>query len=248
MQKHLLITTLGLMFSCQLSQAAIKLDRTRVIFSGNQKAISLNISNENDQLPYLAQGWIEDEHSEKLKKHLVVLPPVQRVEPGAKSLIRIEKLPDIQLLPQDRESVFYFSLREIPPKSNKENVLQLALQTKVKLFYRPEAILPKENDFWQERLEVKQAGSNLNITNPTPYYIVVLAVVNRTSPDLKQGKLIKGFDSVMIEPFGTTSIANVNSSKVGLVFIDDYGGRPEVIFDCTKNAEHCTSTGRVEIQ
>ncbi len=31
-------------------------------------------------------------------------------------------------LPQDRETVYYFNLREIPPKSNKPNTLQIALQ------------------------------------------------------------------------------------------------------------------------
>ncbi len=49
----------------QNTQAAIALDRTRVIFDGSQKSVSLNISNQNKQLPYLAQGWIEDEQGNK---------------------------------------------------------------------------------------------------------------------------------------------------------------------------------------
>ncbi|MEX6226452.1 fimbria/pilus periplasmic chaperone [Providencia hangzhouensis] len=38
-------------------------------------------------------------------------------------------MPTINELPQDRESLFYFNLREVPPKSDKDNVLQIALQT-----------------------------------------------------------------------------------------------------------------------
>ncbi len=122
----LLLSTLTLSLQ---AHAAIALDRTRVIFNGNEKNVSLNISNENNQLPYLAQGWIEDSSGKKITSPLVLLPPVQRVEPGERSVVKVQSLPAIKSLPQDRESVFYFSMREIPPRSEKSNVLQIALQT-----------------------------------------------------------------------------------------------------------------------
>ncbi|WP_223346554.1 fimbria/pilus periplasmic chaperone, partial [Escherichia coli] len=40
----------------------------------------------------------------------------------------------------DRESLFYYNVREIPPKSGKANTLQIALQTRIKLFWRPKAL------------------------------------------------------------------------------------------------------------
>jgi len=55
--------------------------------------------------------------------------------------VRITKTPVAERLPKDRESVFYFNLREIPPKSTKTNVMQLALPTQIKIFYLPEAIV-----------------------------------------------------------------------------------------------------------
>lgn len=55
---------LGFMTAWQV-QGAIALDRTRVIFDGDLKSVSLNISNQNKQLPYLAQGWLEDERGVK---------------------------------------------------------------------------------------------------------------------------------------------------------------------------------------
>ncbi len=116
--------------------AAIALDRTRVVFDGSEKSVSLNISNENKQLPYLAQGWIEDDKGNKITSPLTVLPPVQRVEANAKSQVKVQGLPAVNGLPQDRESLFYFNLREIPPRSDKPNTLQVALQTRIKLFYR----------------------------------------------------------------------------------------------------------------
>ena len=122
------------------ANAAVALDRTRVIFDGAAKSVSLRITNENKTLPYLAQGWVEDPQGKKITDPLVLLPPVQRIEPGEQSQIKVQSTAAIQRLPQDRESLFYFNLREIPPRSTKPNVLQIALQTRIKLFYRPEAI------------------------------------------------------------------------------------------------------------
>ena len=127
----------GGVFLSMPSQAAIALDRTRVIFDGGQQSVSLSVSNQNKQLPYLAQGWLEDEQGNKIQSPLTVLPPVQRIEPGKPSQVKIQALPAAKQLPQDRETLYYFNLREIPPKSNKPNSLQIALQTRIKLFYRP---------------------------------------------------------------------------------------------------------------
>ncbi|MCU6154331.1 fimbria/pilus periplasmic chaperone [Enterobacter hormaechei] len=41
---------------------------------------------------------------------------------------------------KNRESVFYFNLREIPPKNSRPNMLTLAMQTRRKVFFRPVAL------------------------------------------------------------------------------------------------------------
>ncbi|HBI10841.1 MAG TPA: molecular chaperone, partial [Franconibacter pulveris] len=51
--------------TAQQACAAIALDRTRVVYNGGEKSVSLNISNENKKLPYLAQAWIEDAQGNK---------------------------------------------------------------------------------------------------------------------------------------------------------------------------------------
>lgn len=77
------------------AQAAISLDRTRAIFNGGEKSMTLNVANDNKQLPYLAQAWIENEKQEKITTGpIVVTPPVQRLEPGAKSMVRLASTPD----------------------------------------------------------------------------------------------------------------------------------------------------------
>lgn len=97
-----LASVMSLILLSSAAQAAISMDRTRVVFDGGQKSISLNISNNNKQLPYLAQAWIENEEGKKIQSPLIVLPPVQRLEPGKSSQVKIESLPAIANLPQDR--------------------------------------------------------------------------------------------------------------------------------------------------
>ncbi|HHR6139491.1 MULTISPECIES: fimbria/pilus periplasmic chaperone [Providencia] len=227
---NLLVIILGFISLTEISNAAVSMDRTRIIFDGENKSTSLNIINNNQKSPYLAQGWIEDEHGKKITSPLVVLPPVQRLEPGKSSQIKIESLPAISNMPQDRESLFYFNMREIPPKSDKENTLQIALQTKVKLFYRPEKIAPVKNSSpWQEKLKLEKKGSVVFIKNPTPYYITIINAGANKNSDPKK------FAPIMIAPFSEENLG-MTDSQLGnspvITYINDYGGRPELTFNC----------------
>ncbi|MGP0907989.1 fimbria/pilus periplasmic chaperone [Serratia sp. CY81593] len=219
------------------AQAAIALDRTRVIFDGSVQSVSLSVSNQNKQLPYLAQGWLEDEQGNKIQSPLTVLPPVQRIEPDKPSQVKIQALPAAKLLPQDRETLYYFNLREIPPKSNKPNSLQIALQTRIKLFYRPAAIAPERNAApWQEQLTLSKQGDKYIVNNPTPYYVTIVDAASR-----KGMEGAKGFEPFMVPPKGnvplTISAGSVGGSPV-LTYINDYGGRPQLSFSCSGSA--CT--------
>ncbi|SPW48448.1 chaperone protein PapD [Escherichia coli] len=69
--------------------------------------MTLDISNDNKQLPYLAQAWIENENQEKIiTGPVIATPPVQRLEPGAKSMVRLSTTPDISKLPQEGNHCF----------------------------------------------------------------------------------------------------------------------------------------------
>lgn len=223
--------TLAILMSCFFvseSYGAISLDRTRAIFNGGEKTLTLNIANDNKVLPYLAQAWLEDNNYQKLSTGpLIATPLVQRVEPDGKSSVRISKTPDINKLPKDRESVFYFNLREIPPKSKKANVLQIALQTKIKLFYRPDSIRTKPNQIWQDKLVLEKKNNKINIKNPTPYYVTVVGMGSTRDKAIKDK-----FDSVMVAPFSDTLVKSINSQSIYLTYINDYGGTPTIKFTC----------------
>lgn len=229
---------LALLAMCLInnSKAAIGLDRTRVIFDGSKDAVSMNITNNNTELPYLAQGWIEDESGKKISTPLTVLPPVQRLEPGKNSQVKVQGLPAAKLLPQDRESVYYFNLREIPPRSDKTNTLQIALQTRIKLFYRPASIIPtqqQQSNPWQEKLTLTRQGDHYQVNNPTPYYVTLVDARNS-----KDGKTAADFEPLMVPPKGTLTLgpsAAALGSTPYLTYINDYGGRPILAFTCAGN-------------
>lgn len=218
------------------AQAAIALDRTRVVFDGSLNSVSLNINNQNKQLPYLAQGWIEDEQGNKIQSPLTVLPPVQRIEPEKASQVKIQALPTTKLLKQDRETLYYFNLREIPPKSTKANTLQIALQTRIKLFYRPAAIAIDQNGIApQEQLTLSRQGDKYVVNNPTPYYVTIVDAGSSKSAS------VKDFDPFMVPPKSslpmTVSAASVGNGPV-LTYVNDCGGRPKLSFRC--NGSTCT--------
>lgn len=212
------------------AQAAISLDRTRAVFDGSEKSITLEISNENKQHPYLAQSWLENEQGNKITTGpLVVTPPVQRLEPAAKSMLRVAATPDISKLPQDRETLFYFNVREIPPKSDKSNTMQIALQTKIKLFYRPQALQAKSGAVWQDQLVLNKVPGGYRIENPTPYYVTVVGL-GESEAKAKDPL----FKAVMLAPKSEQTVKVASSSNSPrLSYINDFGGRPVLEFYCS---------------
>lgn len=220
------------------SQAAIAFDRTRVIFNGGNKSETLSITNQNNKKPYLAQAWVESVDGKKITSPLLALPPLQRVEPGARSQIKVQATPEAGTLPQDRESLFYFNVREIPPKSDKPNTLQLALQTRVKMFYRPASlsIQPGMDEVFQKQITLQKQGDKYLINNPTGYFVTIIG-----AKATEEGALPSNFKPVMIQPKDSAEM-NISASALGahphLTFINDYGGRPQLVFNCS--GSRCT--------
>lgn len=234
MKKYSRVLIKVLIYSMTLLQAnnvwaAMSLDRTRVIYDAGSKSVSMSIRNESKELPYLAQAWLEDAAMNKISGPLVAIPPLQRVEPATSSQVRISVTDDTLNLPQDRESIFYFNLREIPPRSEIPNTMQIALQTKIKVFYRPRAIAATNDNHWINQLELRKAEHGMVIKNPTPYFITITALA-LGAPSAKDAV----FSPIMLPPKSATSLSIPVPAllKPSLTYINDYGGHQEVTFTC----------------
>jgi len=235
-KKRYYTLTLLLLLLVNQAYASISLDRTRVIYPGEVKSMSLNIRNNSTTLPYLAQAWLEDADGKKINSPFTILPPIQRLEPGMESLVKIQSLSGFSLLPQDKETLFYFNLREIPPRSDKPNSLQLALQTRIKFFYRPASLLTEASHNqspWQNKVTLQKIDDKYQLTNPTPYYVTIVAGSNGS-----KANQVDDFQPVMISPHSRTTV-NVDAARLGktpsFTYVDDFGGHRTLNYQCNNN-------------
>lgn len=216
--------------------AALSLDRTRLIVNEGQSAVSLRVNNRSKSDPYLAQGWIEGNEGNLVNQFMIV-PPVQRIEAGQYSIFRLQQLTNMLNLPKDRESIFYFNLREIPPKNKKENVLALAIQTTIKVFWRPKSLQVKKMDDTvpgMKDVTIVKSAAGYEVRNPTPYYL------SMTGLKLKEKIKISPF---MVPPKGTYTLkqgADKTATQLSLTTINDYGSPRILSFTCQNELCHIT--------
>lgn len=211
------------------AHAAIVPDRTRVILNEGEQAAIVTLSNKSDAYPYLVQSWLGDERGNRITTPLMVVPPLQRVEPKERNVLRIARMPGATL-PADRESVFYLNIREVPPKTDTPNALQIALHTQMKLFYRPAGVQPArdEDPTLPMTLRVDAAARKLVFDNPTPYHVTVVALAAGAH------RAALPLDPVMVNPKSAASVPFSASAAGGLfvTHVDDYGGQVTVEYTC----------------
>ncbi|WP_373962527.1 type 1 fimbria chaperone FimC [Kosakonia sacchari] len=193
----------------------IALGATRVIYPAGDNQTSLSISNSDGKARFLVNSWVENSRGEK-EKTFVVTPPLFVSEPESENTLRI--IYAGQPLPDDRESLFWLSVKAIP-SVNKENatdknVLQLAVLSRIKLFVRPKSLSGLTEDA-SAKLQFSRLDKHLNITNPSAYYITLVNV--------HMGK--QRLDNVMVAPKGRAQLLIPPDAQGGVTFqtVNDYG-------------------------
>lgn len=227
----LLLTSL---ITCN-ANADIVISGTRVIYPESAKDVIVNLENKGNN-PLLVQSWLDDGRDtvdpQELKLPFVITPPVTRVDPKKGQSIRVTWLGTP--MPQDRESLFWFNVLEVPPKGKAEenqNMLQLAFRTRIKLFFRPNGLkgTPEEaakNLKWSQQ---KQAGGLVLVAKNDAAYNVSLA-----STELEVNGKKYEVESHSVKPFSSevmkvNGLSGISSGKVKYAAINDYGGMEEHI-------------------
>lgn len=207
------------------AQAGVSLGGTRLIFDGNKKETSLTVySNEGDTHPYLIHSFLDNngEKGDKInneKPPFIVTPPLFRLEPGKENAVRVVKAG--APLPEDRESVFWLNVRAIPgtnKNQKEENTLKLTLKNRIKLFYRPSALVKGKESETFSGVTFTHAGSGLIVRNPTPYFI--------SFSSLRVGGKNVNTDFIMVPPKGESRYlmpVGVSGNSVEWSYITDYG-------------------------
>lgn len=211
----------------QPALAGISIGSSRIIFSGTDSSQSVDINNRSQNQPYLINVGISESLSAKSTDSVFIpTPALFRIEPDSNNKIRILKKSNS--LPRDRESIFYLNIMAIPTgKAGQDNndskvggTLQVATGNTIKLFYRPDN-LPMAQKEAMGKLQFSREGSNVKVSNPTPYFISMKTLVI----DGKKVKLdvIKG--TSMIAPFASNVYpVTAGQGKATWVAINDFGG------------------------
>ncbi|AZD02818.1 molecular chaperone [Pseudomonas chlororaphis] len=208
------------------SHAGISLNETRVVLAGPKKEASMLVLND-ESTPIMIQSWIEPfGTSTDQDVPFALTPPLKRLNGNARQQLRI--LYQGMGLPADRESVFWLSVQEIPQKSKDENILQIAVRQRIKLFYRP-AGLPGDVDQAPSRLQwrmaLKEGKPGLEIRNDSAFHISFGAV------NIKSGSNSYSVPATMLPPYssqsftieGASSLAPGGATKIEFESINDDG-------------------------
>lgn len=203
--------------------AAVMVGGTRVVFEEAKQQASVSIKND-DKTPYVVQAWIDAGEGNN-QTPLFVTPPLSRLDPGKENILRILRAGDG--IRPDQESVYWLNVKEIPPKTSAENTLQIAMRTRIKLFYRPSG-LPGQADRAPSQLRWSfvpgtQGGRMaLRIDNPSSYHVTI-ATLNIVS-----GADREDYKPDMIAPSQSLSVplkfaVRNGTTRVTYTTINDFG-------------------------
>lgn len=216
-------------------QANVVISGTRIVYPSNQKQISVQLTNKGT-LPALVQAWIDDGNEKAdpktLKLPFAITPPVSRIDAKKQQTLRISYTG--AKLAQDRETLFFFNLLDVPPKPSKaelsqsQNYLQFSVRSRLKFFFRP-ANLPYPVQDAYSKVIFRTSGKQIIVENPTPYFITYSRL------GVKQGnKRINVKKAGMVAPFSKASfdlVSAVSNGKVEWLVINDYGSQARGLSD-----------------
>lgn len=206
--------------------AQLSFDRTRVIFDHAAKnSQSILVSNTSQKLPFLAQSWLENENGQKITGPLTALPVLQRINPREEKQVKLNLSGDLSVLPKDRETLLYLNVRGVPPTSD-GNTLNISIQSRLKVFYRPKGMKRHDDKKVFEMLNVTKKGNSLILENPTAYHFVIYAV--------KGNARAKSTDiDVLVKPFSTATINVKIGNDPTIFFVNDQGGTTSMSYQCS---------------
>ncbi|WP_446029948.1 fimbrial biogenesis chaperone [Lelliottia amnigena] len=168
MNKFALLFCSVLTCASTMAHAGVSIGGTRVIYNEGKKEVALNVTNSGEE-SYLIQSWVEDPTSAVKKAPFIITPPLFRLDGNQDNILRIVRTGG--QLPADTEKLFWLSIKTIPYAAKKDNTLQLAIKTKIKLIFRPDSLSEHTPEDVTEKLTWAIHGNQLTVNNPTNYYM-----------------------------------------------------------------------------
>ncbi|KRE99481.1 molecular chaperone EcpD [Frateuria sp. Soil773] len=228
----------GLALALLLAQSAfanVIINGTRVVYPGGEREVTIKLTNNGDA-PALVQAWLDGGNPkvtpDKSDAPFVLTPPITRIEPRKGQTLRL--MYTGQPLPQDKESVFWLNVLEVPPSPTGEgakNYLQLAFRSRIKVFFRPGGLPGRANDapgqlHWRVVPSADGHGLSLECSNPTPYHVsfsrMGVVAAGRSYVSAQGGMVAPGARAAF--PLPGLAQPPAAGAEVDFTAINDYGG------------------------
>ena len=219
---------LAVVFLVGSATAGVRPQLTRIVAYAQDRETAVDVINDSQET-YMVQAWLEDLRGNDHDLPLVLTPPVMKLEGKKQGKFRLVVLRGA--IAQDRESAYWLSLQEIPPKAGSANKLVIAVRSRLKVFVRPDGLSSAgaRDAIKQIRWSLEKDGNDvwLKATNPTPYYVSFA----RLSVGAGKGIMLEDRHR-MPPPFGSERYhlpASVNPDRVSVTWsgIHDWGGAGE---------------------
>lgn len=200
-----------------ISSASLQIATTRVIMTDSQKDVGVRVNNVGNS-PSLTKVWISDQETKGLEGSndvvpFFISPPVTQINVGKGKVFRIFALDSAKsALPQDRESVYWLNVLDIPAldeDSKSKNGISMALRTIIKIFFRPSGLkgtLSNAAEGLTFSATPEGRHTHITVVNNYGYYISLNKLV------LKNSNGEKETPSRMLEPFSTSEFVFENVS------------------------------------
>ncbi len=213
MRHGLLLSTL--LLTAVTAHAGVIINGTRLVYQGDKKESSIGISNP-DTTDYLVQSWVDAGSKNRTNVPFLITPPLFRLDGKEDNVLRVVRTAGN--LPEDRESMYWLNIKSIPSSKNIAgvNTLQIAINTRIKLIYRPSSVKGKPEEM-ADKLEWHREGNDLVVKNPTPFYM------NFQTVTLNGHKITKATWAVPETETHFALPANTSGTTVAWSVITDYG-------------------------
>lgn len=217
-----------LLMACGNAMAGVTAERTRVIFPQGQREVSLVLANQNDY-PVMVQTWVDDgdpdSGPDEAEAPIIPLPAMFQLAAGQRQSLRLLYVGPAP--PEDRESLYWLNLLEIPPnRMNGEEPdptrLTVTMRTQMKLIYRPAALKAGAGQA-AAKLKFRLEGGQLFAANTTPYYVTLSGMA------LCNGQPVAVANEGLLAPQSDTRIADFapacvqQDPSLQFIWIDDEG-------------------------
>lgn len=163
----------SLLATATVANAGVIVGATRVIYHGENREETLSVKNPEKQTVYMIQSWVEKTAAQD-NAPFIITPQLFPLVAGKETNLRITKVSNT--MPKDRESVYWLDVKSTPGSVKpEENELQISIKSRLKLIYRPTGLQGNPADAYKQ-LTFSRQGNQLQVTNPTPYFVSFYSV------------------------------------------------------------------------